>query len=464
MEAIPKSGTILGDRYRLARVAWPTPIGSAWRAKDTVLDRDVLVYALARDLAHDARARDAFTQAAAHAAQMVDPHLAQVYDIASDPPYLVAEIPAGGRLAERLSDGPLPLPDAARVVVGVAAGLRLLHEHGETHGAVGPAWVGLDEEGRAKLLGTGLAGVIRLSAALRDEPPDPPLKPVGYPEAGADDPRNADVRSLAALALHMLTGEAPGEAKNAKARSGIPQHIARTIERTLTGAPGGGLDDLVHAFAPHAAPQLPVEREPGFLRTEGKWLFTTLMLIAIGVGAAIAGVAIVKLKPQSPAPTTSPQSVASPIAVSAVSDFDPPPGNGAEHPEQTGKVTDGDPASAWFTVGYKTAALGGDKKGVGLLFDLGPETRDVASVRIRSPLSGWQAEWRTADELGATFEAYGSRATFTAGSDTVVPIAPRPVRARYWLLWITRLTDAGSGSNYPYQAAVGEVTFSGGRV
>jgi hypothetical protein len=463
MDAVPKSGTTLGGRYRLTRVAWPTPIGPAWRAKDTALDRDVLVYTLAPDVASDERVRDAFVQAAAQAAQIIDPHLAQVYDCVARPPFLVAEFPAEGRLAERLADGPISLAEAARIVSGVATALRLLHERGDAHGAVGPGWVGLDEEGRAKLLGTGLPGVARLAHAVRDAPSEPSLVPSGYPEPAGGDHRTADVTGLAALALHMLTGEPPADAHNVRARSNIPPHVARTLDRVLTGAHGAGIDELSASFAPYAAPPVPYEREPGFLRTEGRWLFTALLLIAIGIGAAVAGVAFVKLKPASRAPAnTAPRASASPVAVDAVTDFDPAPGNGTEHPEQTRLAADGNQTSAWFTVGYATPDFGREKPGVGLLFDLGPDAQAISAIQIRSPLAGWQAEWRVADAPRPSAGDYRAVETFTAAADGRVTIRPQPVRARFWLLWITRLTDAGSGSNFPFQAAVAEVAFFGG--
>lgn len=463
MEAVPKTGTIVAGRYRVVRLAWPTAVGPVWHAKDLVLDREVLLHSLAPDLAENTEARHAFTRCGSKAAQVGGANLGQIYDSGDDPPHLVTEMPGGGRLAERLADGRLSLAETARLVLGLAGAVRSLHEHGIAHGAIAPAWIGLDEEGRPRLLGTSVADVAAIAGAVRDAPLDPPLQPAGYPGSAGEDPAAADARAVAAVALHALTGRAPGDpaARPAGSRSGIPQGIAVAVERTLLGAEGAGLDALMSAFAPYAAPAVPAEREPGFLRTEGKWLFAVLVFIGLGTAAVVAALAIGKLRPAtspqgSPA---APAATATPIAVSAAQDFDPL-GDGAEHPAQAKLTIDGNPTTSWFTVGYKTADFGRGKKGLGLLFDLGSSSR-VARIRVLSPLTGWQAEWRVAESRGSKPDDFSVLTTFTAAADTDAKI--NGGRGRYWLLWITRLTDAESESDFPFQAAVAEVEFFAGK-
>lgn len=449
MEVV-RTGTIVGGRYRAVRLAWPSAVGPVWHAKDTVLDRDVLLFTLAPDVASVSHATEALMAAAARSAALADAHVAQVYDCSADPPYLVSEMPAGGRLAERIADKPLPLRDAARIVVGVAAALRTIHDHGATHGAVGPAWIAIDEEGRAKLLGTGLADVAAIASAVRGAPPDPPLQPPGYPEAGADA-RSGDVRALAALALHMLAGKPPADGVAPKTR--LPAPLAAAIERGVRGQ--ADLPQIAAAFAPHAAPPAPAEREPGFMRTEGKWLAGVLLAVGAVVVIAIASVALVRRAPGGPEPTASPTPSATAIPVSAVRDFDPL-GDGAEHTDQVGAAVDGNPTTAWFTFGYATANVGG-KAGIGLLFDLGSSQR-VGRIRVLSPHSGWQAQWRIADADAAKPDGYTVVGQFTASNDATAAIDPAR-QGRYWLLWITRLTDVRATPQYPFQAAVAEVQF-----
>jgi len=455
MEQILASGTLIRDRYRIERLAWPSAIGPVWQARDLVLDRNVLVFTLSTTLASDANAREALAASAARSAQAVDPHLAQVYDANADPPYLIAEMPGGARLAERLADRPMALDDAARALTGVAAALRALHEQGIAHGSVGPAWVGLDEEGRGKLMGAGLSDVADVAIA-RGIALDPPMQPPGYPDRGTEDAWITDVRALGALAFHVLSGQPPGPGRSL-AKAKIPPQIGSAIENAMQGH--ASLGALIKTFAPHATPVVPEAREPGFLRTEGKWLIGSALLIVAAVIAILTGLGFNPLN-RTPAPKVSPSSAqAAAIKVSAVRDFDPQ-GDGTEHPNQTSLAIDGDATSSWFTVNYASPEFGGGKKGVGLLFDLGSAQR-VMSVRLRSPLPSWQGEWRAADSPGTTADAFRAVATFTASSDGTSTFSSAPP-ARYWLLWITRLTDCTCGGPLHFQAAVADVEFFGG--
>ena len=72
-------------------------------------------------------------------------------------PYLVMERVAGGSLAERVRQGPVPAPDVARIGAQVAAALAHAHEAGIIHRDVKPANVLLDENGHARLADFGIA-------------------------------------------------------------------------------------------------------------------------------------------------------------------------------------------------------------------------------------------------------------------------------------------------------------------
>jgi hypothetical protein len=139
-----------------------------------------------------------------------------------------------------------------------------------------------------------------------------------------------------------------------------------------------------------------------------------------------------------------------------VRDFDPL-GNGEENAPLTSKAIDGDLVTAWRTKQYATANLGGGKPGVGLVFDLG-SSRAVRRIRVRSTLPGWEAEWRVAGTEGDGPGDYRRVTTFTAGEDALVMLPPG-TRARYVLLWITRLAQDEEASNLPYRAFVNEVQF-----
>ena len=59
------------------------------------------------------------------------------------------------------------------------------------------------------------------------------------------------------------------------------------------------------------------------------------------------------------------------LGILRAADFDPPPGDGSEHPEDVSLAIDGNPDSAWATDHYASATFGNLKAGVGLFLDLG---------------------------------------------------------------------------------------------
>ncbi|MFY9585837.1 MAG: hypothetical protein WAT66_00120, partial [Actinomycetota bacterium] len=198
----------------------------------------------------------------------------------------------------------------------------------------------------------------------------------------------------------------------------------------------------------------PRERGPGFFRQEMQWLVPVLLVIALGITAIALGVKNLTDNPKKQTTGTATAS-ASPFAILSVDDFDPQPGNGQEHPEDAKDAIDGED-TAWSTVGYSRVTLDGRKKGVGLLFELAPG-QSVGRIEVRTPIRGWKAEWRVADERGTTADDFQVVTTFEATGE---PITISPARsARYWLLWITALVDSGSGGPNPYQAQVSEVQF-----
>lgn len=446
-------GTLLGDRYFIHRAAWTSPLGPVWVARDRVLDRAVYVQTLSGERGADAEAVRAFRRAAARAAQFTHPALLRVYDIGEKPPFVVFELPPGGRLADRLRAGPLALVEASGIALALARGLEALHERGAWHGALSPATVFLDEEGRPKLAGGGMSDVLAEEGH--------PVQPPSYRPPEADPaPSEADRYALAALTYHMVTGRSPGPRPEPprQIRRSLPKALDELLGAALASDPSArpSLDRLMGGLAPLARPEPPEVREPAFVRSsEFRWLVPVAFIVVLGGLAVFFGLRLDLSEPGAggPEPTR-----ASPAAyeVREVRDFDPEPqGNGEENPRLVSRVVDGDARTDWKTLGYLTADLGGLKEGVGLLFDLG-EPREVGALRVQSTLPGWQAEWRAADEAAEQADGYRTVATFTASEDRTV--TPRePVRARYFLLWITRLVDDDSGSEFPFRAFVAEV-------
>jgi hypothetical protein len=180
----------------------------------------------------------------------------------------------------------------------------------------------------------------------------------------------------------------------------------------------------------------------------------------VAIAAAVAVVAALVVNGESA--QNSPASLGDlrPIALneSDAHEYDPPPGDGKERGTEALAV-DGDPSSAWETERYDTPDLGNLKQGVGMYLDAG---RPIVAraVRLVTPKDGWSLEVRVArdsvpdDVSGWTLVASGkmdaTRKTFdldTAGQ-----------RSRYYLIWITELTEGATGGS---SAAISEVKLLG---
>ena len=151
----------------------------------------------------------------------------------------------------------------------------------------------------------------------------------------------------------------------------------------------------------------------------------------------------------TPKPTVAPQTLA---AVSAVA-FGPHGTADGDNPQIAARVLT-DPAMGWVSQWYATPSFGDLKQGTGLLLDLGRTvTVTTVTLTLGSP-PGTSLELR----LGAApdLSALPVVATGTAIRDQLsLPLASA-ARARYVLLWFTRLPpdDAGTYQLFVHQVAI----------
>jgi serine/threonine-protein kinase len=148
-------------------------MGVVYAARDERLQRDVAIKLLRE--AEALGGRDRVWREARAAAAVSHPNVCHVYEVGEegDTIYIVMEMLAGEPLAERLARGPLPVPEAVPVALGILAALKALHGRGIVHRDLKPANVFLTPHG-VKLLDFGLAqgitsgathGDVRLTAA-----------------------------------------------------------------------------------------------------------------------------------------------------------------------------------------------------------------------------------------------------------------------------------------------------------
>jgi hypothetical protein len=151
----------------------------------------------------------------------------------------------------------------------------------------------------------------------------------------------------------------------------------------------------------------------------------------------------------TPKPTAAPQKL---VPVSAAA-FGPHGTADGDNPQLAARVLT-DPAMGWVSQWYATPSFGDLKQGTGLLLDLGRTvTVTTVTLTLGSP-PGASLELR----LGAApdLSALPVVATGTATRDQLrLPLAT-PAKARYVLLWFTRLPpdDAGTYQLFVHQVAI----------
>lgn len=165
-------------------------------------------------------------------------------------------------------------------------------------------------------------------------------------------------------------------------------------------------------------------------------------------------------KSTAPQTSSTPTGAAGPAKIVAAQDFDPEPdGNGEEHPDEVPNTYDGKADTTWTTMSYKNKPnLGGQKPGVGIIYDLGAPT-SVAKVAVA--LKGDGTSLQLMVPKGDTSKSPSTVSGWTPvatqedrpeGTTTLTPSSP--TETRYVLVWLTKLPKDGSG----YRGEISEVT------
>jgi len=211
--------TLLGDRYALTERLAVGGMGEVWCADDSVLGRAVAVKILRDQYADDETFRERFRAEAQHAALLVHPNVAQVFDFnegdeATDtPPWLVMELIRGEPLADLIArEAPLPADRVWSIVGQAASALAAAHAAGVVHRDIKPANLLLCSDGTVKVTDFGIA---RAAGSASVTSTGIMLGTPHYlsPEqvAGQTATAASDFYALGVLAYECLTGSRPFE-------------------------------------------------------------------------------------------------------------------------------------------------------------------------------------------------------------------------------------------------------------
>ena len=243
-------------RYELLERIGQGTLGVLYRARDTVLGREVAVKVMAAGFLGDEGAHKRFFHEARAAARLQHVNIVTVFEFGEqeDTPFIVMEFLRGFSLAERMRQSTsMPLREKVDIAIQLCAGLEAAHKQGVVHRDVKPANVWLCLNGTVKLLDFGIATAASSNATIADVFASP-----GYmsPEQieGRDVDTRTDIFSAGAVIYEMLTGRHPFEADSPTA---VMLKIVNDVPRRIDQ---GELPAALKAAVAHALEKSPAAR------------------------------------------------------------------------------------------------------------------------------------------------------------------------------------------------------------
>jgi serine/threonine protein kinase len=471
------SGEVIASRYELEQLVGTGGMSNVYKAKDTLLERNVALKVLHPHYSDDAEYIERFRREARAVAQLSHPHIVTVIDRGEDngQQFIVFEYVDGENLKQLLErTGPLPARRAVELALEVAEGLAFAHEHGLVHRDVKPQNVLLTPDGNAKVTDFGIArsldvehGVTQTGTVLGTSNYLSPEQANGQATTPA-----TDVYSLGVVLYELLTGDVPFRGENFVAvamkhvnetppdllaqRPDLPMRLVVAAERALEKDPSDRFasmaqfaDELRQILAgltePDSEPTFiapsPVLREsrPRRVRAARRRWPVYLPLAAVAATAAIVAGIVGLGGSKGKQDTAGASSGGAPVALHATENYDPSGGHADSHAATAPQATDGDPGSYWYTQIYATPDFGGLKSGLGLVLDAGGPVK-LATITVSTTTPGFTAQILAGDSLGA--QPAADSAMQTVGDRTT--FALRGATARYFVLWITRLPPGGT--------------------
>jgi serine/threonine-protein kinase len=477
-------GTLLSGRYRLDAQVGHGGMSTVYRAFDTVLERQVAIKLMHREMSSDSDQLERFRREARAVAQLNHPHIVGVIDAGEDDnaPYIVFEYVEGETLKDRIRrHGQLPVPEAVAYAIEIARALGAAHERHIVHRDVKPQNVLIDEEGTAKVTDFGIARTTTEEGLTADGRVLGTTDYVSPEQAlGHDVGPQSDLYSLGIVLFEMLTGDVPFSGENQVAvamkhvreelpdvqirRPEVSSALAAVVDRATakdlprrysddlelvadledvlsieTARSGGATGEATSVL--RTLPGSARRRLPLRTRVSSGRLIAAVALLAV----AVAVVLVLALRNThhgtGPAAGLSAPPTLQNVSLhrDAAHDYDPY-GTGGEHPESARFVVDRDPSSTWSTENYDAGDL--QKPGVGIYVDARPGAIAKA-LRIQTPTHGFDVEIYAA-KTGPPKRLPDPGWTLVGGAKALksrqqISLDTAGQRFRYYLVWITKL-------------------------
>ena len=244
-------------------------MGTVYKARDPVLDREVAIKTMSEELLADQEMRERFFREAKSAAQLQHPNIVTIYELGKagigdgvERPFIAMELLDGHDLGEIVDHQRLTrLEDKIGLVVQMCRGLDFAHKRGVIHRDIKPGNVQVLQDGTAKILDFGIAW--RKDSTMKTKTGLVMGTPTYMaPEQIKGEPvdHRADMWAVGTILYELLSGHRPFESETVPsliyrivhappptldARAlGLPDGIVEVVNRALTKEPDGRYRDL----------------------------------------------------------------------------------------------------------------------------------------------------------------------------------------------------------------------------
>ncbi|HEY4993817.1 MAG TPA: protein kinase family protein, partial [Nakamurella sp.] len=500
-------GTTVGGRYRLVSLVYADAAGHwFWRAKDTVLPRDMAVTMLP-----DTSGASATVARTLRAGRLHHIGLPQTLDVGTDfgQSYVVGQWVDGATLTDLLSGGPLEADVATSITAKLSEAVAEAHRNGIAFGALNPSLVRVNFDGQVRL-----SHVIAHGSAT----PDQDIRAIGallYLMLTGTWPLGDPIKPGAVVPAVSSTGRELPAAPTRLGRELAAEEVNQSVPEALSALAARALHpeepDGIHAVgaiaallrspetvagiaqAPPVAQIRPLSAADRRLIKERRVklslaavvlaVFAVLIVIALGgltnqfvasiqnsapdelpmidsglssAGAAPSTAAQPDAGAGASAPTSATGPAPTPVKIVGGSVYDPQGDGTPDYKDYVDRAFDGNQDSAWLTWVYKQQ-FPTLKTGVGLMLELEKETSPT-SVFVQSATAGTVIEVRSATSPTATFDQTTviGTGTVTDGSATI-PLTNAP-KSKYLLLFVTKLSPTPDNQ---FQGKINEITVQG---
>lgn len=208
-------GTLLGNRYEIMSQLGGGGMALIYKARDTMLNRQVTVKVLRPEFTGDEEFVARFRKEAQAVAKLSHPNIVSVYDVGQEEEihYIVMEYIEGRNLKQVINEiGKIPVKHAVDIARQICDGLQDAHDNGIVHRDIKPHNILVMDNGRIKVADFGIAQIMS-SIMITDSTTI--IGSVHYfsPEQakGGSIGIKSDIYSAGVVLYEMVTGKVPFE-------------------------------------------------------------------------------------------------------------------------------------------------------------------------------------------------------------------------------------------------------------